>query len=76
VRSEARIAADYEKPTDRAHALRCRIEQAPGGPIAHLAPHQGSHVLTSLLGADALAMIPERTARVAAGESVTVELLD
>ena len=75
VRTEARLASPYEKPTDRAHALRCRLEQDPDGLVAHLAPHQGSHVLTSLLGADGLAMVPERTGRVEAGERVAVELL-
>jgi molybdopterin molybdotransferase len=75
VRTEARLAETYEKPTDRAHAIRCRLEQAPDGLVAHAAPQQGSHVLTSMLGADALALIGESTSRIGAGERVTVELL-
>lgn len=74
-RTEARLGSDYHKPTDRAHALRCRLERDRDGLVAHLAPHQGSHVLTSLLGADGLALIGEQTERVGAGEWVTVELL-
>ena len=37
---------------------------------------QGSHVLTSMLGADALAIIPTAAGTVAAGERVEIELLD
>ena len=39
-------------------------------------PRQGSHVLTSMLAADCLAFFPSATAKVAAGETVEVELLD
>lgn len=74
-RAEARLAEAYEKPTDRAHAIRCRLELSEEGWIAHPAPHQGSHVMTSLLGADALALIDADVARVERGEAVTVELL-
>ena len=75
VRARARLAQAYEKPTDRAHAIRCRLELDEAGWVAHPAPHQGSHVMTSLLGADALAVIGAETARVEAGENVTVELI-
>ena len=37
---------------------------------------QGSHVLTSMLGADALAIIPTTSGTVRAGERVEIELLD
>ena len=36
---------------------------------------QGSHILTSMLGADALAIVPSQTAGVRAGERVEVEPL-
>jgi molybdopterin molybdotransferase len=75
VRGMAALTTDYEKPTDRAHAVRCGLELTESGWLARPAPHQGSHVMTSLLGADALALIPRPTARVEAGERVTVELL-
>jgi molybdopterin molybdotransferase len=74
-RTEAALTSEYRKPADRAHAIRCRLELGPSGWLATPAPDQGSHVMTSLLGADALALIPGPTERVAAGERVTVELL-
>jgi molybdopterin biosynthesis enzyme len=39
------------------------------------AEHQGSHVSTSMLGADALAIIPTESGTVHAGEQVEIELL-
>jgi molybdopterin molybdotransferase len=75
-RTTARLGADYEKPTDRAHAVRCRLELDERGWIAWPLPRQGSHVLTSMLAADALALIPTESAGVAAGRTVEVELLD
>jgi molybdopterin molybdotransferase len=74
-RIEAILTEPYHKPADRAHAVRCRLELAAEGWLAKPAPQQGSHVMTSLLGADGLALIPAATERVAAGERVTVELL-
>jgi molybdopterin molybdotransferase len=75
-RLTARLGADYEKPTDRAHAVRCRLETDERGWVATPLPRQGSHVLTSMLAADCLALIPSDSAGVAAGETVEVELLD
>jgi molybdopterin molybdotransferase len=75
-RTTARLGADYAKPTDRAHAVRCRLELDERGWIAWPLPRQGSHVLTSMLAADALALVPAASARLAAGETVEVELLD
>lgn len=75
-RTLAILASDHEKEPGRAHALRCRLELAEDGWRAHPAPHQGSHVLTSMLGADCLALIPARSGVVRAGERVEIELLD
>ena len=75
-RIAARLGADYEKPTDRAHAARARLELSADGWVAWPLPRQGSHVLTSMLAADCLAFFPTATAQVAAGETVEVELLD
>jgi molybdopterin molybdotransferase len=75
-RTTARLGADYEKPTDRAHAARARLELTPQGWVAWPLPRQGSHVLTSMLAADCLALFPTAAATVAAGETVEVELLD
>lgn len=76
LRVEAELAEGYEKPTDRAHAVRCRVELGDSGWVAHPMSRQGSHVLTSMLGADGLAMIARERGRVEAGERVAVELLE
>ena len=65
----------YRKPAGRAHALRCRISAREDGWHAEPAVNQGSHVLTSMLGADALALIPSDTVDVQAGERVAIEPL-
>jgi molybdopterin molybdotransferase len=75
-RVAARLGAGYEKPTDRAHAVRCRLELDERGWVAWPLPRQGSHVLTSMLAADALALVPTECAGLAAGDAVEVELLD
>jgi molybdopterin molybdotransferase len=75
-RTTARLGAAYEKPTDRAHAVRCRLELDERGWIAWPLPRQGSHVLTAMLAADALALVPTESPGLAAGETVEVELLD
>jgi molybdopterin molybdotransferase len=75
-RTTARLGADYAKPTDRAHAVRCRLRLEPDGWVATPLPQQGSHVLTSMLAADCLGLIPTASSGVAAGETVEVELLD
>ncbi len=75
-RTTARLGATYEKPTDRAHAARARLELTPTGWVVWPLPRQGSHVLTSMLAADCLALFPTAAAAVAAGETVEIELLD
>jgi molybdopterin molybdotransferase len=75
-RVTARLGAAYEKPTDRAHAVRCRLELEDRGWVAWPLPRQGSHVLTSMLAADVLALVPTESAALAAGDAVEVELLD
>ncbi|HSS32636.1 MAG TPA: gephyrin-like molybdotransferase Glp [Solirubrobacterales bacterium] len=75
-RTFATLASDYEKLPGRVHALRCRLELTEGGWRAHPAPRQGSHILTSMLGADCLALVPARSGYLRAGERVEIELLD
>jgi molybdopterin molybdotransferase len=65
----------YEKPAGRAHAVRCRLDAREDGWHARPTGPQGSHVLTSMLGADALAIVPSATTRVAPGERVEIEPL-
>jgi molybdopterin molybdotransferase len=74
-RSTAILDEDYPKTAGRAHAVRCRLEFAGDG--WHVSPtkDQGSHVLSSLLGADCLALLPTEAEDLAAGSRVEIELL-
>jgi molybdopterin molybdotransferase len=75
-RAHATLATTYRKKPGKAHYLRCRLELTDRGWHAQLTREsQGSHVLTSMLGADALAVIPADVEEVTAGERVEIELL-
>jgi molybdopterin molybdotransferase len=74
-RATAILDRDYEKTPGRAHAIRCRLTLAEDGWHATPAPRQGSHVLTSMLGADCLALAPAARGSLRAGERIEVELL-
>ena len=74
-RATAVMACDYEKPAGRAHAVRCRLSVREDGWHAQPTGAQGSHVLSSMLGADALAIIPTDAVAVRAGERVLIEPL-
>jgi molybdopterin molybdotransferase len=74
-RSRARIARDYAKAPGRAHAVRCRLLLDEHGWQAKPTGDQRSHILTSMLDADALAIIPTASGDVRAGENVEVQLL-
>lgn len=74
-RTTAILDQDYPKQPGRAHLVRCRLELREDGWHARPTKEQGSHVLTSMLGADALAIIPTAAGGVAAGERVEIELL-
>ena len=69
------LDTEYEKQPGRAHLVRCRLELRDDGWHATPTKEQGSHVLTSMLGADAVAVIPTASGTVAAGERVEIELL-
>jgi molybdopterin molybdotransferase len=75
-RTTASLAEAYAKKPGRAHCLRCRLEPGPDGWRARLTTErQGSHVLSSMLGAQCLAVIPADREAVQAGEQVEVLLL-
>jgi molybdopterin molybdotransferase len=74
----ARARAVLDEPVERRpreQAVRCRLRAADDGWRAAPTGAQGSHVLTSMLGADALALIPAGEGALAAGERVAIELL-
>jgi molybdopterin molybdotransferase len=75
-RTVATLAAPYEKTTGRTEAIRCALELTPRGWSVDPRPHQGSHVLTSLVGANCLALIPGPAGPVAAGTELEIELLE
>jgi molybdopterin molybdotransferase len=74
-RATAVMVRDYEKPAGRAHAVRCRLSAHDDGWHADPTGPQGSHILTSMLAADALAIVPSHVEFVHAGERVEIEPL-
>jgi molybdopterin molybdotransferase len=75
-RTYAALDEDYGKSADRAHAVRCRLLLGEDGWRARPTGDQRSHILNSMLGADALALIPTSVTSVRAGERVEVLLLE
>jgi len=75
-RVQARLEEPIRRNPQREQAIRVRLLQSENGPVARpTTGAQGSHVLTSMLGADALAFIAPGEGEAAAGERVEVELL-
>jgi molybdopterin molybdotransferase len=75
-----RVTAALETPIarnpEREQAVRVRLLQSTNGLTASLTKGaQGSHVLTSMVGADGLALIAAGEGEAPAGERVEVELL-
>ncbi len=66
---------EYRKPTGRAHVVRCRLEARDDGWHVRPTKEQGSHVLTSMVGAQALALLEVERGDVAAGERVRIAIL-
>jgi molybdopterin molybdotransferase len=75
VRSSATLDEPYRKRPGRAHFVRVGLEARDDGWHARPTKEQGSHVLTSMLGADAFAVIPADRQDLPAGERVEIELL-
>ena len=74
-RTSAALDEPYAKAPGRAHFVRVRLRLDDDGWHARPTGEQGSHVLTSMLGADAFAIIPADQGDVAAGDRVAIELL-
>ncbi len=74
-RTTAVLDSPYSKHPGRAHFVRVRLETRDDGWHARPTKEQASHVLTSMLGADAFAIVPTERGDVEAGERVEIELL-
>jgi molybdopterin molybdotransferase len=74
-RLTARLGDEHQSVPGRAEAIRVRLEAGDDGWTATPTGPQGSHVLTSMIGADGLAFAPTEAERLAAGDPVEVELL-
>jgi molybdopterin molybdotransferase len=75
-RATATLSEPLARNPRRDEAVRVRLEAGDAGWRATpTSEAQGSHVLTSMLGADALALIEAGDGEAAAGERVEVELL-
>ncbi|MBV8429780.1 MAG: molybdopterin molybdotransferase MoeA [Solirubrobacterales bacterium] len=68
--AEAVLSDTVPRNPRREQAIRVRLEHRNGAPVAVPNGPQGSHVITSLVGADALALIPPGQGSLAAGTSV------
>jgi molybdopterin molybdotransferase len=74
-RARATLDEPIPRHRTREQAVRVHLESAGDGWHARATGPQGSHMLTSMLGATALARIAPGEGAVAAGERVEVELL-
>jgi molybdopterin molybdotransferase len=68
----ASLAVAVRRNRHREQALRVRLERRDGGLVAIPNGPQGSHIISSLLGADALALIPSGEGELEAGEPVAL----
>lgn len=71
----ATLTARHPRLPRRDQAVRCSLELGEKGWLATPTGPQGSHVLTSMLGADALAVVEAGQEPIAEGSRVVVELL-
>jgi molybdopterin molybdotransferase len=74
-RATAVLAHPVARNRKRDEAVRVRLRHTEEGLVAEATGEQGSHMLTSMLGADGLALIAAGEGELAAGERVDVELL-
>jgi molybdopterin molybdotransferase len=75
--TRARAVLDVPVPRNpgREEVVRCRLEARDDGWHVRPTKEQGSHVLTSMLGASAYALVPQGDGEIAAGERVDIELV-
>jgi molybdopterin molybdotransferase len=71
----ARLTEDVENQSGRQHYVRAIVTQGPAGPLVRPAHEQGAGILTSVLHANGLLIVPEGVTNAAAGTLVDVEPL-
>jgi molybdopterin molybdotransferase len=69
------LTAPLPRNPDRSEAVRVALSHADGVLRASPTGPQASHIVTSLLAADALAIVPAGAGELDAGAAVTVELI-
>jgi molybdopterin molybdotransferase len=74
-RTVAVMDEGYAKTPGRAHVVRCRLDVRDDGWHVRPTKAQASHVLTSMLDAEALAFLAPERGDVHAGERVEIEIL-
>lgn len=72
---EATLGQEVRRNPQREQAIRVRLEREDGTLTALPNGPQASHIVTSLIGADALALIPPGEGRLPAGTRVALEPL-
>lgn len=75
VRAHALLDAPVALNARREQVLRCRLAARDDGWHVEPARDQGSHVLSSMLGAQAFALVPAGDGELRAGERVEIEVL-
>jgi molybdenum cofactor synthesis domain-containing protein len=73
---EARLMDEVRRKDDRRHYLRVRVEQRGSEYLAYLTGEQGSGILSSMVEADGLAILPEEWSSAKQGSRVRVWMLD
>jgi molybdopterin molybdotransferase len=74
-RAQAVLDVAVPRSPDREQVVRCRLQTQDDGFHVRPTKEQGSHVLTSMLGAGAYALVPAGAGEVSAGERVEIELV-
>lgn len=69
------LGADVTSPAHKRSYLRVRLHRDGANWVATPTGHQGSHVLSSIAMADALAEVPEDVTSLSAGDPIAVHLL-
>jgi molybdopterin molybdotransferase len=70
--TQASLGVAVRRNPNRDQAVRVRLERGDGGLVAVPNGPQGSHMISSLLGADALALIPQGDGELAPGDPVAL----